>query len=166
MRMSPGVRRLALTVHVTASVGWLGGVCAALALAVVVLTSADAERIGAAYVALELIAWFVLVPLAIASLVSGLVQSLGTAWGLFRHYWVVAKLLMNVVATVILLVYTRTLGSLADMAEAAPPGADLSSLRDPSPAVHAGAALLLLLLATALAVHKPYGLTPYGRRRR
>lgn len=164
--MTPGVRKLALTAHVTASVGWLGGVTGALALAVVGLTSGDAQRVRAAYVALELIASLVLVPLAFASLLTGLVQSLGTAWGLFRHYWVVAKLLMNVVATAILLLYTRTLGNLADMAETTRPGDDSSGLRDPSPLLHAGGALLLLVLATALAVYKPRGLTPYGWRRR
>jgi hypothetical protein len=166
VRLSPGVRKLNLTAHVTASVGWLGGVIGAFALALVGLTSGDVETVKAAYIALELIAWLVLVPLAFASLVTGLIQSLGTAWGLFRHYWVVFKLLVNVVATVVLLLYTRTLSHLADTAaETTPSASGVSGLREPSPALHAGAALLLLVLATALAVYKPHGLTPYGLRK-
>lgn len=166
MRMSPGVRKFALTAHVTASVGWLGAVIGTLALAIVGMTSGDAQTVTAAYVALEPLAWFALVPLSFASLVTGLVQSLGTAWGLFRHYWVLTKLLINVVATTVLLLYMQTLDSLARAAtDAGRSGADLGALGDPSPALHAGAALLLLVLATALAVYKPRGLTPYGWRR-
>jgi hypothetical protein len=38
-------------------------------------------------------------------------------------------------------------------------------VRNASPLLHAVAALLLLLVATTLAVYKPRGMTPYGRRR-
>src|ERR687892_2110884 len=113
MTMTPRVRKLALTAHVASSVGWLGAVAAFLALAVVGLTSDDGETVRGAYLVMEPAAWFVLVPLAFASLVTGLVQSLITTWGLFRHYWVVFKLLINVVATTVLLMYTRTFDSLA-----------------------------------------------------
>jgi hypothetical protein len=103
--------------------------------------------------------------LALASLVTGLVQSLGTTWGLLRHYWVLAKLLINVFATIVLLLYMQTLGSLGEAAERPLSGDDLSGLRSPSPVLHAGAALLLLVAATALAVYKPPGMTRYGRRK-
>jgi len=42
----------------------------------------------------------------------------------------------------------------------------LADVRNPSPALHAGGALVLLLLATALAVYKPSGRTPHGWRKR
>ena len=164
MTVKPGLRNLALTAHVSASVGWLGAVVAFLMLAVAGLTSEDAQTVRAAYLTMELIGWYALVPLALASLITGMVQSLSTAWGLFRHYWVVFKLLINVFATIVLLTYIQTLGSLADVAADA--RADLDAVRSPSPLLHAGAALLLLLTATVLAVYKPRGLTPYGRRRR
>jgi hypothetical protein len=166
MTMGPRLRKVALTAHVASSVGWLGAVAGFLALAVGGLTSQDAQTVRAAYVAMELTGWFVLVPLAFASLLTGLVQSLGTKWGLFRHYWVLFKLLINLVATVVLLLYTQTLGSLADLAaETTSSSGDLSGLRSPSPVLHSGVALLLLLVATTLAVYKPRGLTPYGRRK-
>jgi hypothetical protein len=155
MTMSPRLRTLALTAHVAASVGWLGAVAGALVLGVAGWTSGDAERVRAAYVALELVAWFALLPLALASLLTGLLQALGTAWGLFRHYWVLAKLLLNVFATVVLLLYLPTLGRLAD---------DASGQGNPSPVLHAAAALLLLLVAVVLGIYKPRGVTPYGRR--
>jgi hypothetical protein len=164
--MTPALRKFALTAHVTCSVGWLGAVAGVLALAIAGLTSQDAQTVRAAYLAMELTAWFVLVPLALASLVTGLVQSLGTTWGLFRHYWVLFKLLINVFATIVLLMYTQTLGSLAGVAEETTLSSDdLGVLRSPSPLLHASAALLLLLAATTLAVYKPRGMTRYGQRK-
>jgi hypothetical protein len=166
MTMAPGLRKFALTAHVTSSVGWLGAVAGFLALAVVGLASQDAQTVRAAYLVMEPIGWFVLVPLAFTSLLTGLVQALGTTWGLFRHYWVLFKLLINVLATVVLLLYMQTLDYFAGVAaETALSSGDLSGLRSPSPVLHAGAALLLLLVATTLAVYKPRGMTPYGRRR-
>lgn len=165
MTMSPRLRKLALTAHVSSSVGWLGAVAVFLALAVGGLTSRDTGTVRATYLAMELITWFVLIPLAFASLLTGLVQSLGTTWGLFRHYWVLAKLLLTVAATIVLLVYTQTIGALAAVAaDPTSSSADLRALGE-SPVLHAAAALLLLLTATILAVYKPQGMTRYGRSR-
>jgi putative copper export protein len=161
--MTPRVSKLALTAHVTSSVGWLGALAAFLGLAIVGLTSDDPETVRGAYLVMEPAAWFVLVPLAFASLLTGLVQSLGTTWGLFRHYWVLGKLLINVFATFVLLIYMETFDLLADVA--ADPSADLGAVRNVSPALHAALALVLLLAATTLAVYKPRGLTRYGWRK-
>ena len=161
--MTPAVRKVALTAHVVASVGWLGAVAAFLALAVVGLTSQDAATVRGVYLVMEPAAWFVLVPLAVASLLTGLLQSLVTTWGLFRHYWVVFKLVINLVATTVLLIYMETFTYMA--AVAADPDAELGAVRNSSPLLHAALALLLLLVATTLAVYKPRGLTRYGRRK-
>jgi hypothetical protein len=166
MTMTPRVRKLALTAHVTSSVGWLGAVAGFLALAVVGLASQDAQTVRAAYLVMEPIGWFVLVPFALASLLTGLAQSLGTTWGLFRHYWVLFKLLINVLATLVLLMYMQTLDYFAGVAaETTLSAGDLRVLRDPSPVLHSALALLLLLVATTLAVYKPRGMTPYGQRK-
>jgi len=163
--MTPRLRKFALTAHVTSSVGWLGAVAGFLALAVVGLTSQDAQTVRGAYLVMEPAAWFLLVPLAFASLLTGLVQSLGTTWGLFRHYWVLFKLLINVFATIVLLMYMQTLSSLKDMAAETTSSGDPGVLRSSSPVLHTAAAMLLLLVATTLAVYKPRGLTPYGQRK-
>jgi hypothetical protein len=163
MTMTPRVRKFALTAHVTSSVGWLGAVVVFLALAVVGLTSQDAQTVRGAYLVMEPAAWFVLVPLAFASLLTGIVQGLGTTWGLFRHYWVLFKLLIAVFATIILLIYMATFRFMAGVA--ADPSADLGVVRNASPGLHAALALLVLLVATVLAVYKPRGMTPYGRRK-
>lgn len=162
MTMPPHLRKFMLTAHVIASVGWLGAVAAFLALAVAGLTSQDAQRVRAAYLAMELTGWYVLVPLCLASLLTGVVQALGTSWGLLRHYWVLIKLLITVLATIILLLYTETFSYLGGLA--ADPTVALDALRNPSPVLHAGAALLALLVTTILSVYKPRGMTHYGQR--
>jgi hypothetical protein len=162
--MGPGVRKFALTVHVVSSVGWLGAVAVFLALSVVGLTSQDTGVVRAVYLAMEPIGWVVLVPLSLASLLTGVLQSLGTKWGLVRHYWVLIKLLINGVATIILLLYMQTLAYLAAIA-AESTGGDVSGLRNPSPVLHAGLGMLLLFGAATLSVYKPRGLTRYGQRR-
>src|SRR6266481_1345223 len=103
MTMAPRLRKFALTAHIASSVGLLGAIAGFLALAVAGLISQHAQMVRAAYPAMELTAWCVIVPLAFASLLTGIVQSLGTAWGLFRHYWVLAKLLLTTFATIVLL---------------------------------------------------------------
>lgn len=161
--MTPRLRKFALTAHVISSVGWLGAVAASLALGVAGLTSQDDQTVRAAYLMLEFTGWFALIPLSLASLLTGLVQSLGTTWGLFRHYWVLFKLLINVLASIVLLLYMQTLGYLAGVATSS--GGDLSALKSPTAILHASGALLLLLVATTLSVYKPRGMTGYGQRK-
>jgi hypothetical protein len=163
--MTPGLRKFALTAHVTSSVGWLGAVAGFLALAVAGLTSQNAQMVRGAYLAMDLTTWFVIVPLGLASPLTGLVQSLGTTWGLFRHYWVLAKFLITIPASVVMLLHMQPIGRIAGVAaDSTLSSADLRGLRTQLVA-NAGAALLVLLVATTLSVYKPPGRTRYGRRK-
>ncbi|WP_207218255.1 hypothetical protein [Hymenobacter persicinus] len=157
MAFAPSVRKLMLTAHITFSVGWLGAVAVFLALAVMGLTSHDAPLVRAAYLAMGLSGWYVIVPSSFAALLTGVVQAVGTPWGLFKHYWVAVKLLLTVAATVLLLVHMQPISYLAQVAAKA----DLSStelrgmrLRLLADAV---AALVVLLAATTISVYKPWG---------
>jgi len=160
--LSPPLRKLALTVHLTSSVGWIGAVVAYLALGVAAVTSADTQTIRAAWTAMELTGWWVIVPLAIAALLTGLVMSLGTRWGLFRHYWVLISLGLTALCTFVLLVHMPTVSAMASVARTAD-GAELRALG--GDLFHPGAGLVLLLVITGLNVFKPAGLTPYGWRK-
>ena len=165
MIMTPALRKLTLTAHVTSSVGLLGSIAAFLALAISGLTSQDIKMVRAAYLAMELIARFVIVPLAFASLLTGLIQSLGTPWGLFRYYWVAVKLVLTVFAASVLLAKMELIGYAARLA--AEMTLSRSDLRAAGIqlAVHAAGGLLLLLVPAVLSVYKPPGLTRYGRRK-
>ena len=78
------------------------------------------QIVRACYLAMPLIAWLVIVPLAVASLLIGIVQSLGTPWGLFRHWWVLLKLLVTVFATTVLLLKMQLIGTVAGAAAETP----------------------------------------------
>lgn len=157
MTMTTRVRKFALTLHVTSSVGWLGAVAGFLALAVAGATSQDAPMMHAAYLAMGLTYWYVIVPFGVASLLTGLVSSLGTVWGLLRHYWVLVKLLLTIPLTILLLVHTQPVSYMSSVGlEKALSAADLGGLRIQL-ATYAAAALLALLVATTLSVYKPRG---------
>ena len=163
--MSPGVRKFALTAHVTLSVAWLGAVAGFLALALPGLTSASEQMVRSAYMSMDLIGWRVIVPLCFGSLLTGLVQALGTPWGLFRHYWVLMKLAVTAVLTILLMVHmqpTRRLAAVA--AETAVTGGDLHQMQVQL-AVDAASALVALLVVVTLAIYKPRGVTPYGAKK-
>lgn len=83
-------------------------------------------------------------------------MSLGTMWGLFRHYWVLIKFLITVLSAIILFMYTQTLSHLGEIA--ADMTLSVDDLRNPSPVLHSGAALLAFLVATTLSIYKPRGM--------
>lgn len=160
--MPPQLRRLALSIHLTCSVGWIGGVLAYLGLGVAAVRGRSLETVRGAWIAMEVIGWYVLVPLAVGSLVTGLVMALGTKWGLFRHYWVLVAFVLTALATMVLLLHMPDVSAIvtalrtADGGEVKDYGGDL---------VHAGLALALLLVIQILNLYKPAGVTPYGWRK-
>jgi hypothetical protein len=158
MIISAGWRKAVLVAHITTSVGWLGAVAAYLALDAAALTSQRADTIRAAWTARDLIVWYVIVPLALASVLIGVINGLGTRWGLFRHWWVVMKLLLTLVATSILLQEAQSVSSMARMS---------ASSADPRPGslMHSVGGLVVLLIVVVLSVVKPRGLTRYGWRK-
>jgi hypothetical protein len=162
MAMPANVRKVALTAHVATSVGWLGSVATFLVLAVAGLSGRDAERVRGAYAAMDVTGWYVIVPLAFAALLTGLIQSLGTSWGLFRHYWVLMKLTLTVIATFLLLLHVQVADRVADTAvRGVLSGSELHGMRVRL-VFDAAAAVAVLLITTALSVYKPRGITRYG----
>jgi hypothetical protein len=160
--MPAPARKFALTAHVTASVGSLGAVAVFLALGVAGLISEDMERIRACYIAMELTTRFVIVPLILGSLVTGLVSALGTTWGLVQHYWVLVKLLLNIVVLLVVLLQMESISYIAAAARDARLSAvELFDVRR-SLVTHGAGGLVVLIVATILGIYKPRGLTPYG----
>ena len=120
--MTPRLRKLALTAHITFSVGWLGAVAGFLVLSIAGLTSQNAEVVRGAYLAMNLIGLFIIVPMSLAAFATGLIQALGTEWGLLRHYWVLVKFILTILATIALLLhqFTAVAGAARRVSEAAP----------------------------------------------
>src|SRR5262245_16701078 len=160
--MKPSLRKFALTAHITLSVGWLGAVAGFLALAVAGLISQDAQLVHGLYLAMGVTGWYAIVPLCLASLLTGLVMSLGTKWGLFRHYWVMTKFLLTIVSALILFGFMQTLNHIGVLAADTTMSIDKLRNMSQSPVLHSGGGLLVLLVNTMLSVYKPWGRTRYG----
>lgn len=161
MMMSPPVRRLALSVHLTCSVGWIGAVLAYIGLGVAAVASERPDTVRGAWVAMEIVGWYVLVPLALGSWTTGLLMALGTRWGLLRHYWVLFAFALTSLAAGVLLLHMPDVSAVAEAVRTADPdeldrfGGDL---------FHAVLALVLLLVIQVLNLYKPRGVTRYGWR--
>jgi hypothetical protein len=160
MTMPARVRRFMLTIHVTASVGWLGAITAYIALNVPVLISTEPQTVRAAYLMMEPVAVYAIVPLAVTSLITGIVQALGTPWGLFRHYWVLISLVLTAFATLVLIGHLSEIQAMA--ATAGDPTADLRTRG--GDLFHSVGGLIVLLIPLWLNMYKPRGLTRYGWR--
>jgi hypothetical protein len=155
------LRKLVLTLHVASSVGWLGAVAGFLALALQGLTSRDVDLTRGVYLAMDITAWLVIVPLASASLITGVAASVGTSWRLFRYYWVLVKLLITVFVTAILVLHMRPIESLASAAARGrldPTMHDAQQLM----VIASGLTVVTLLALTGLSVYKPRGMTPFS----
>ena len=163
MIMAPWWRKFFLATHVTTSLGMVGAVACFLALAILGTTATSPMLVASSYLAMQVLTWWVIVPLGVASLLFGIVQSLGTPWGLFRYYWIIFKLALTVLALVVLLLQTPTIDALSEAAMAG----NLVTMNGGRAGVilHSAGGMLVLLLATVLSVYKPRGLTRYGASR-
>ena len=162
MIMPPPLRRAALAVHVITSVGWIGAVVAYLALGIAAAVSDQPQTIRAAWIAMELTGWVVIVPLAVLAFLTGLVMSLGTVWGLVRHYWVIFAFALTTVALVVLLLHMPSVTTAAGVARTAD---DATVLQLGGDVLHPALGLLVLVVVAVLNLYKPRGTTRYGRRR-
>lgn len=157
MRASDPTRKALTTVHIVSSVALLGQELVLVVLALVAIRSTDPSLVRGVYTLLGILVPSVGIPLFLVALVSGVVLSLRTRWGLLRHYWVIAKL--------VLLLATALMGALW----VSPYAEQLIS--DPRPgwqAAHLAGVLTqlsALTVATALSVYKPRGERRGTRRR-
>jgi hypothetical protein len=164
MTMAMPLRKFMLTIHVTSSVGFFGSVAAFLSLSIAGYVSGNEMIARSSYLSMEWMAWYVIVPLCVASFVSGIAQSLGTPWGLIRHYWIIVKLCISLLSAAVLVLHMRPIAYMAERAmEGAVSGGSFDSLRIQLIA-NAGMAALALVMATVLSVYKPKGITRYAAR--
>ncbi|GGU81246.1 membrane protein [Streptomyces albospinus] len=161
MQLSRPVRRALLVAHVAVSVSWLGLTVGLLTLGLAGFTTGSPETAAIAYRAMKIFADWLIVPVALVSLVSGLVLSLGTHWGLIRHRWVAVKFWLTVLTTLLSVFALRPgIDHLAAEAAAGHPAPDVNLLVAPAVATAA------YLFMTAISVLKPWGPTERGRRQR
>lgn len=158
--LAPAARKGLLILHIAVSVGWMGAAGAYVALNVPALTGADEQSARAAYLMMPILARYALVPLAVATVVTGVALALGTKWGLLRHYWVTISFGVTLFAAAILILHLPAVDDLA--VAAGNPDTDASHLR--GDLLHSVGGLVVLTIPLVLNVVKPRGLTRRGWR--
>ncbi|MBA2811090.1 DUF2269 domain-containing protein [Streptomyces sp. KM273126] len=162
MKLNRPARRALLVVHVAASAGWLGLTLGLLALGIAAATTGSEVTVESSVRAMKLFADWLLLPVAFLTLLSGLVLSLGTVWGLARHRWVYTKFWLTLATTTATVFALRPGVNSAVAAVAA--GRPLPDAGDVlyGPIVSLSAYVFM----TVISVLKPWGLTRRGRRLR
>lgn len=164
LKLSRTYRRFLLTLHVITSVGWLGLSLANIALAVTVNTTDDPRTQHAVYRTLEIVGTTVILPISVAALVTGVLLSIGTQWGLIRYRWVLVKLALTVLT--VALTYVSLVPGLREasaIVDATEPGR-LAPIDGSDLLAAAFVSTTIYTLNTVLSVFKPWGRTRWGRR--
>lgn len=154
-RLPRNARRFLLTAHVVTSVGWLGVAYALLVMALSAQAATDPGTRAATYTLMLSFDDAAMLPLGLAALVTGVILGVGSHWGLIRHWWVAAKLVLNVAVLVVPMLTRHP--ALVDAVDTARAGL----LTDPAQQVLDGsiASVVVLTVATVLSVYKPWGRT-------
>jgi hypothetical protein len=162
MAMPASLRRAALALHIITSVGWIGAAAGYLVLGALAAMSEEPLTIRAAWIGMEVIGWRVVVPLGCLALLTGLVMSLGTPWGLVQHYWVLFAFVLTVLALTVLILHMPTVTVAAGLARTVDDRAVTALGGD---VLHPALGLVVLVVVAVLNVYKPRGVTGFGRER-
>ncbi len=155
-RLSARARKLMLLVHIAAAGAWLG-IDLVLGILVVTTIGSDAIGAGAAAASIAAFATWPLVTVGLVTLASGVVLGIGSKYGLVRYWWVLVKLVINVVLVVLVITVlspaVEQLGAAgrAALADGSTPEVAANLLFPPIVSSTA------VVVAMTLAVFKPWG---------
>lgn len=139
---------------------WLGAVVTNLFLGLSAALTGSETLADGYYAAMDTTVNHVMPAAAIATLATGLVLALATRWGLFRHWWIIAKFVLAIVTVLVgvAIIDPAVRDTIETRAKTGSTGFSAALL----PAV--AATPLLLLSATVIAITKPWGRTHRTRR--
>ncbi|MCF6467942.1 hypothetical protein FAF44_05925 [Nonomuraea sp. MG754425] len=157
--MRPRIRKTVLVVHVIAAVALLGEVWALVVLNTAATLAEEPELAHAAYRLMPFLVFAGGIPLSLTALATGVTLGLSSHWGVFRHSWVAAKL--------VLILGVICLGAFlfdpVGMAAATAGGRGVATDRQWGQVAVPAAQLVMLVTATALSVFKPRRRIPRTR---
>jgi hypothetical protein len=156
-------RQVLVFLHVVVSLGWMGAGLANVVLAMTAGYTSDADVRRVCYQMISVVDTYLVIPGAFAAFVSGVVLSLVTPWGLARYWWVLSKLVL----TVVVIVYS-TVG-IGVWVETSIAATNLTDVESPVAGPLAYGTLpniVAFLFMTWVSVAKPWGTTPWAKKRR
>ena len=95
LKLSRTSFKVILTMHIIVSVALIGDSAGYLAIAINAPAVTDSMIDKVPYQILHMLAFVFGIPLSFAALLTGLLLSLSTKWGVFRYPWVTTKLLLT-----------------------------------------------------------------------
>jgi uncharacterized membrane protein len=163
--MPPQIRKVVLTLHVIFAVGWLGTGFTMLALGIMGFTGSNIQTMRESYVSMERLGDFVVIPVALCAVLTGLLLGLGSRWGLLRHYWVAVKLIVGLGALTLAAFALRArLHEAASLVKKPGASTDIGFVSI-TLIVAPSVALVLYTSNVVLSIFKPWGKTSYGKRK-
>ena len=166
-RLAPAWRKALLVLHVVSGISWMGVDIALLALLLTARTTDDATLVFSALNAIRIIVPLAVPSLSLSILVTGVLLGLGTTWGLFRYWWVLVKLILSLIMT--LLVFVSLVPGVNQMALLDISITSADAMRASAGSVTTGlmyppvVSFLMLGTATVLSIFKPWRRTPWSR---
>lgn len=149
-----------LVAHIVAAVGLFGTDLVLVALGVSGVAGADPRTV---YPAAYLVETWLVAPLAVITLATGVLQATRGGWGLVRYWWTAIKLATTAAFTV--LVVAVIVPRLATAATAATAGQAFTTAARLPLAVVPAVAVAAVVLNVGLAVYKPAARTRAPDRR-
>ncbi|MER6992594.1 hypothetical protein ABT337_21595 [Saccharopolyspora hirsuta] len=156
-RLSGRGRKAFLAVHLLSAAAWFGIDLALGTLVVTALVTDSPQTAGAALQAVGIFAVWPMFGTSLVCLASGAVLGLGTKYGLLRYWWVVVKLAINVLFSVLILAALRPgINEAADIGTRLAAG-DTTAEIPANLLAPVAVAPTLLITAYLLSVFKPWG---------
>lgn len=88
-------------------------------------------------------------------------QAYFTPWGLTKHYWIVVKLALTILATLVLIGHTKELSAAVNLSTQSMSNRFI--LVDKPFIVHSVGGLIVLIVISTISVYKPWGKTSFAK---
>lgn len=158
-RLPPRGRKFLLAVHVIFSIAWIGVSSCMVVLSLMGLSFDDPRMVEAIYQALKIFDLTVITITSFTSVASGILLACYTPWGLFKHWWVIIKLVLSLIVFVFAFTLTHpAVLSALETAHAHTVSGPLDVSEDGVPlAILSPVLCSMLLIAAILSFAKPWG---------
>ncbi|WP_405861230.1 DUF2269 domain-containing protein [Streptomyces sp. NBC_00090] len=162
MRLKRPARRATLVVHVVSAASWLGLALGLLALGITAATTESAPVLEASVRSMKTMVDWLVFPVALLTLLTGLLMALASNWGLARHRWIYTKfwLTLAMIAGTFFGFRDAIVNTYTDVTAGHPLADAGDVLLGPM------VSLASYVFMMTISILKPWGLTKHGRKQR
>jgi hypothetical protein len=157
-RLSARARKVTLVAHIAAGGGWLGMEIVLGVLVVTALSSGSDRDTAAISIAIAAFANWPLVVVGAITFATGMLLAIGSKFGLVRYWWVLAKIVVNLMlVTLVIVLLSPGVAELGSTAREYLEGAGAPVVLTPQILFPPIVASTAMLFAMTLGMFKPWG---------